>query len=244
MALSATKLQTINDTTDLSSYAFPSQAFANDKLYLIFVNLSHGTLECPAVTSISGGGLTWVEVANVGYSGGTPNVRRVQCYRALVSSGATTGVVTMTVTGNTPATHCHASLVEVDGVNTSGTNGSGAIGNTNTAIASSATTLTATLSAVGASNRPIAWFSHRATELSTEEAGYTELDDMSSSTPSSGSICEWHATVADVSPSASWVTAAACGGIGAELVAAAEPPNTQPSHPGAFDPELLAQGWF
>ena len=80
--------------------------------------------------------------------------------------------------------------------------------------------LTVTLAAFGsASNRPVAFFNHRVAEATTPESGYTELDDGSHGSPAAGAECEWHASTADTTPSASWVTGAAVGGFALEIKA-------------------------
>ena len=58
-----------------------------------------------------------------------------------------------------------AVLLEFDGMDTSGTNGSGAIVQSATNKVTSANALTVTLSAFGSSNnRPVAFFNHRVAE--------------------------------------------------------------------------------
>jgi len=78
-----------------------------------------------------------------------------------------------------------------------------------------------TLSAFGSSsNRPVAFFNHRETEATTPEPGYTELDDGNHGSPPAGAECEWHASAAETTPSASWLTAAAVGGFAIEVKSA------------------------
>ena len=86
---------------------------------------------------------------------------------------------------------------------------------------SSATSLAVTLAAFGsANNRPVAFFNHRIAEATTQEPGYTELDDASHSAPTAGAECEWHGATAETTPSASWLTASAGGGFAIEVRAA------------------------
>jgi hypothetical protein len=65
----------------------------------------------------------------------------------------------------------------------------------------------------------VAFFNHRAAESTTHESGYTELDDGSHGTPPAGAECEWHASTAETTPSASWSTSAAVGGFALEIKA-------------------------
>jgi hypothetical protein len=210
----------IHNSADASSYSFPSITASNNRLYVAFVSTSSasgGT--APAATGVSGAGLTFTQIGTPGgvlYSG---TLRRIQAWRALVASGATTGSIAISL--DATSTGMDAVLLEFDGVNTSGTNGSGAIVQSATNNATGATALTVTLAAFGSSsNRPVAFFNHRESEATTEKPGYTELDDGVHAAPVAGAECEWHATTADTTPSASWATAIAVGGFALEVRAA------------------------
>ena len=113
-----------------------------------------------------------------------------------------------------------AVLLEFNGVDTSGTNGSGAVVQSASNKATSVTSLTVTLSAFSSSaNRPVSFFNHRVAEATTQEPGYTELDEGSHGSPAAGAECEWHASTADTTPTASWLTAANAGGFAIEVKA-------------------------
>jgi K319-like protein len=216
--LSVIKKGAIHSATDASSYSFASVTAGNGLLYVVFVSTSIGSGTAPSATSVSGAGLTFTEVGTSGgllYSG---SVRRVQAWRALVSAGATTGSIAITLNGT--STSMDAVLLEFAGADTSGTNGSGAVVQS-AGKAGSGTSLALTLSAFGSSNnRPVAFFSHRATEATTENPGYTELDDGSHGSPAAGAECEWNASTPDTTPSASWSTSSNAGGFAIEIKAA------------------------
>jgi uncharacterized protein YjiK len=218
--LSVSRVGAIHDATDANSYAFAPFVAANDRLYVVFLSTSVGLGTAPAATSVAGAGLTFTEIGVPGgfvYSG-SPGVRRMQAWRALVSSGAASGSVAVTLNG--ASTGLDAVLLQFAGMDTSGTNGSGAIVQSGINKASGATSLTVGLSSFSsAANRPVAFFNHRVTEPTTPEAGYTELDDASHGTPSAGAQCQWHASAADATPSASWATAADVGGFAIEVKA-------------------------
>jgi len=120
-----------------------------------------------------------------------------------------------------------AAMIEVTGTKTSGTNGADAVANykTNT---DSGTSLQVTMDAFADSNnRPVAFFSHRAasdTEVTDHEPGYTELHDGPHGSVMMGHMAEWHPTVAETTPSASWVNSGACGGFALEIAEADEAP--------------------
>jgi hypothetical protein len=146
-------------------------------------------------------------------------VRRIQAWRALVTSGAAaTGPITITLNGTSIG--MDAVLLEFSGMDASGTNGSGAIAQVATNKAAGATSLSAALLALGSNSRPVAFFSHRAAEGTTPEAGYTELDDKGHAGPITGAQCEWNPGSAETTPSALWVTAADAGVVALEIRAA------------------------
>ncbi len=227
-SLLAAKAAAIHSSSDASSYAFAPVTASNNRLYVVFVSTSITTGTAPSATSVSGAGLAFTEIGTPGgllYSG-TPGLRRIQAWRALVGSGAGTGSIAISLDGT--STGMDAALLEFDGVDTSGTNGSGAVAQSATNQATSATALTVTLSAFASvGNRPVAFFNHRVAEATTEESGYTELDEGSHSSPTAGAECEWHASTADTTPSASWLTNAAAGGFAIEVRAASGPPGNQ-----------------
>jgi len=221
VTLSAIKRGAIHSPTDASSYAFPSITPGNNLLYVVFVNThigSGGT--APAATSVAGAGLAFTEIGTPGgllYSGGT-GVRRMQAWRAL-SSVATTGSIAINLSGTSIG--LDAVLLEISGMDASGTNGSGAIVQIATNQVTSGTSLTVTLPAFGSSNnRPVAFFSHRADEATTSTPGYIELDEGIHRAPLTGTTCEWNAVTAETTPSASWLTAADAGGFAIEVRAA------------------------
>jgi hypothetical protein len=218
----------IHSPTDASSYAFSSITASNGRLYVVFVNTAIGSGGvAPAAMSVSGAGLSFTEIGPAGgmlYSGGA-GVRRMQAWRALSSGGAGTGSIVINLNG--ASIGMDAVLVEFDGVDTSGTNGSGAIAQSATNSAQNVTSLVVSLGTFSSGvNRPVAFFSHRANELTTPEPGYTELDDGGHGTPITGAQCEWLATAAETTPSASWATLADAGGFAIEVRAEGSPPGT------------------
>jgi hypothetical protein len=122
-------------------------------------------------------------------------------------------------------------VVECTGVDTSGTNGSGAIVQSDTDLQEPGTGLTLALAAFGsAGNATLATFGLADNVAITNEGGYTELADVTGTDGSghdSQLEVEFLATN-DTSPSATWVSRDA-GGIGIEIKAAAA--SRRPSLP-------------
>ena len=215
----------IHVSTDGSAYSFASFTASNNRLYLVFLHTaSVSGVTAPSAISVSGAGLSFTEIGSPGgllYSS-SPGVRRIQAWRALATAGAAAGSIAITLNGTSLS--MDAVLLEFSGVNTSGTNGSGAVAQSGTNLASGTVSLSVPLAAfASANNRPVAFFSHRIAEGTTEEAGYTELDDATHTGPTTGAQCQWHPAVAEQTPSASWLTAAHGGGFAIELRAASTP---------------------
>jgi hypothetical protein len=227
-AIGAIKVAEITTSDNLSSYSFPSKTYSNNVLYIAFTTStcqSSGDPPCsvnnwgaPLVTSLSGAGLTFTEIGPAGGQGFASDNRRIQAWRAQATSGAGTGVVTITLDNTSYS--MGAVIIAFTGTKTSGTNGSDAVANY-ASTEGTATSLTVNMAAfANSNNRPVAWFSHREAEPTTHETGYTELHDTNNgTTPVMGYMAEWHATVAETSPSASW-TDGSNGGFALEIAAA------------------------
>ena len=120
--------------------------------------------------------------------------------------------------------------MEFDSVDTSGTNGSGAVVQQvqNAGFGSS---VSVTLVAFGdASNRPYAAFSLRSTlGTFTPESGYEELADQQSAGDNNAThAVEWHETSADVSPTGTFSGSQDWMGYGVEIKFAAAPAPAAP----------------
>jgi len=208
MAITAANL-TADTSTTAGPYTTASVAFANNKLYLVSVWNRIGTTQVD-VSSITGGGLTWVQVLGDG------TLTRCEVWRGLVTSGATTGALTITMSA-APA-RVAWSIDEFTGVDTSGANGSGAVVQS-AASSGTATTLSVTLAAFGdaVNNAAFGSFLHRAQETSTVEAGYTALSNSAYGAVSSlGTMAEWKVGQ-DTTVSASWTTSAAAAAVAVEI---------------------------
>jgi hypothetical protein len=151
-APSPTLLTSGADSVDRSSYTSASVTAHANQLILACVGGAPNDNTSQSVT-VSGFSATWVEVAlaDTGSIG-----RFAACYRTMLGSDQTG-----TVVFNFNETQLRAawSVVEFSGVDTSGTNGSGAVVQAPTAVSTSATSLTVTFSAFGnANNRPYCFF--------------------------------------------------------------------------------------
>jgi hypothetical protein len=150
MAVASTNITTTGNSTDLSSYSTASITPATNSLILAWVYSIAAT--APNTPTASGNGLTWVQVDSQLDS---DSLRRITLFRAMGAS-PTTGAVTFSFGGQTQ-TGCGWSLVSYSGIDTTGTNGSGAIVQAvKAASVGSATSLTVTLAAFSSANNATA----------------------------------------------------------------------------------------
>lgn len=206
----------IADSVDRSSYTSGSFTPVADRLYLLVVLLRGDTVSSVSTTT----GLAFTSVQSA-----TTSTQKLYVYRALKSSGLGSGTYTVNETSGT-GTGCIALLLEVTGMDTSGSDGSGAIVQSpKNDPDTNATAGTVTFSAASAAgNRFFAATSHQANEATTHDSGggWTEIDDQTIATPTNGLEAQWHATdTSDTVANASWTTSSRWAAIGVEVKAAA-----------------------
>jgi len=175
--------QSFASNTNLTIAAFTPAL--NQYYFLVVYNTQGGT--GPFNPSIStANGLTFVQIDQQ-LAGGIADVQ-ITTYRALITSGASNGTITVGC-GGAPYDAFFASLETFTGTETSGSNGSGAtvqFGSTNNAGPVNA--ISTTLGAFGsASNGTVCvggWKNQSAFTISdtTADAGYTELIDINTGT--------------------------------------------------------------
>lgn len=161
--------------TDASSYVTGSVAFANSKLYLLAV--CNGLVGTPSTPTVTGGGLTWVQIDTT-----TRNNNRVTVFRALKTSGASTGTLTIDFAGTTQS-NCLWQVTEWTGMPTTGTNGSDAVtqyASANQAGTNASVTLPNAVTTDGATFGAV--FVNSASFTATAGTGFTELGTTATST--------------------------------------------------------------
>lgn len=211
-AITESPLTSGSDTTDTTSYATASISPSSNKLILAVVfNFKSGTAEVPA---LSGNGLTWVNVANILSGAGT--TRRLSVFRALGSSPSS-GVITIDFSGNTQLGVVWA-VSEFDNVDTSGTDGSGAIVQSVTDDAvSQASPYSVTLASFGnVNNATFGAFGKANTQVSSPGSGFSEIFDEALSTPDGRLVTEWKNSN-DTSVDITYVASVDLAGIAVEI---------------------------
>lgn len=210
MAITETNLTSAADTTDASSWTTASITPTGNSL--VEAAVASSLLAGPAAPTLSGNGLTWVQVATRTFA----STRRITLFRALAASPSS-GSVTIDFGGVTQLA-CAWSISEYAGADTSGTNGSGAIVQSATNFGTS-TTPSVTLAAFGSSdNATYGTFSVNNTGGFTVGAGFASVGNVN--VAGLGSLLgEWRADN-DTSVDAT-CTSGEWGGIAVEIKAAA-----------------------
>jgi len=213
MTVTASSLTNSYDNVDRTSYTTASISPSSNKLLLLAVYTRIGA-SVVVPTSVTGNGLTWVLVAEVGT--GTHNL---SVWRAMGASPSA-GTVVIDYSGVTQ-TGCAWEICEFTGMDTSGTNGSGAIVQSVATAFASATSAEVTLAAFGsADNATFGCFGKADNEAITQGTGFTSLSNPFGGTPVATMLTEFR-NDNDTSVDASWVSSAASRGIGVEIKAAA-----------------------
>lgn len=170
MAITCTRL---TRGTDFSApFQTASVSPGADKLLLLCVQV-YRSVGTPATPTVSGNGLTWVQVGStVLYRSDS----RSAVFRAMGASPSS-GVITITAASSDQVLW---SLHEIDGVDTGGTNGSAAIIQSDTNSGTAAASVTVTLAAFASASSAGFGFCARFSAGGTfsPEAGWTEKDDL------------------------------------------------------------------
>ena len=171
----------------------------------------------------AGNNLTWVEVANV-LSG--DSLVRSTLLRAL---GPTPSAGTLVFTASADQVNCTWNVSEFTGINTSGTNGSGAIAQNATNTSAGTTTLVVTLAAFASTaNATSGCFGVGTNDVMTVGAGFTELGTQMSCC-GSRTLQEWK-TANDTTVDVTTVGNSLFTGVAVELKIAASKKRVAPRH--------------
>lgn len=216
MAITQNSLTSHTDATDATSYVTASSytPAANRLVIAAVLNSKGASADTPTG---AGNGLTWVQIATLPFSS---NRRRLTIFRAMGAS-PTNGAFTADFAGATQ-TGCAISITEFAGVDTSGTNGSGAVVQNATNTGTAVSSLTVTLAAFGsANNGAYAAFGAVATVAITHDSGWSEIHDISFTPPSGALETQWIATNDTSAVGTMSSGTADMGGIAIEIKAAA-----------------------
>lgn len=187
LTIGVSKLTSGFSDTDQLTMTTASVSPGSNSLLLLGIAITQPTVTDP--TTVVGNGLTWVKVTHIDM-GTTGPERRLLLYRSM---GASPSSGTIVATWSANITGVVWALIECSNVDTSGTNGSGAVVQSATvASASSVTTQTNTLSAFEHANNVHVAFTHlRATTGVTPDADFAELSNDASTAPANNLESEW-----------------------------------------------------
>lgn len=213
MAVTATHLTTGSDTTNQTGpYSTASITPTANRLVLAAVAVTVGASPTPALT-LSGCGLTWVQVDQT-----VAGARTVHLFRAM-GAAPTAGVLSITGDGTTTMTSALWTVAEFAGVDTSGTNGSGAIVQSVNAKPANTTSVSVAFgSAITAGNATFGAVAPAVAEAPAAGSGWTSLGSTTQTAPTTGLLGEW-AAAGQQNVTASWTTSASPFVAGAEIKA-------------------------
>ena len=205
-------LASSGDDSNLTTYTTASITPLANRLILAWVVNTKATT--PDLPTLTGNDLTWVQVATTTFNVIAVPTSRVTLFRAMGSS-PTAGAVSIDFAGVTQ-TSCAWSITTFNNVDTSGTNGSGAIAQSATNNVDTDTSLTVTLAAFErASNATAGGFGTSLAANITVGSGYAALGNGQTTLPPSEIGTEWR-NDNDTSVDASFGVGNA-GGIAVEL---------------------------
>lgn len=201
-----------NNTSDTNqtSFSTASVTLTANRLILLFVVTRHGTVE-PNVPTATSTGATWATVDSQVFN----TLQKISVLRTMVSSDQT-GAIAVDFAGQTQNTQAW-SVVECSSVDTSGTNGSGAVVTSNKNSVSTNTVITLTFSAYSSSNnRPVVGFGANPIN-STGTIDWTSLSNQSSAAEGIALGVAWRDATDDTTASYTYGFNANMGGVGVEV---------------------------
>lgn len=221
LPITKTDLTSGSSSTNATSYVTASIAPAANQLILLAVEQNLAGTGIPVCPTVTGNGLTWVEVAgNNHWDAGAPNFWSRTCvFRAMLATTPTAGTVTLNF-GAVSQDSVAWSIAEFDHVDTTGTNGSGAVVQSASFGANNAAALSVTLATFGnVNNATYGAFGAGNTGATprtfTPGAGFTEIHDTGAQYAAIGT--QWRAdndTTVDTTLNAS---ASGVGGVALEI---------------------------
>lgn len=208
----------IADTSNLASYVTAAFTPVANRLYLLGVVHSDTAPEVTEPTVSSTTGLTFVKIGSVPFDTIASNVHRLTVFRAMKPSGLSNGTITVSLAD--AGTGLVAQVIEVQGVVTTGTDGSDAAVNVSTNSANTTANPSITMGAYASGyNGVLAFFGTDATgPTAVLGSGWSAFGTDSYATPTTTLTTLYkpgnEATVTSSSAAQDWA------GLAVELVAA------------------------
>ena len=221
MPTTATKL-TDGGGSASTSFNTASVSPGGSRLILVSIHayISTGSAQ-PAAPAVTGNGITYTLEKSQSVDASGVDRATLFEFRGMAASPSA-GAITISF-GAVTMTRCQWVVEEVDGVDTSGTNGSGAIvQSAGVTTASGATSASVDFGfPMAAGNSAYAAFGHQVQEAKTPRTNWTESADVT--VVSLASLQTQYIIGTDTAGSASWATGSRAGAIVLELVDASAP---------------------
>lgn len=230
MAITRTDKFSNQDSTNQQNFTTASLTATANKLYILGVLTYDGT---GLTVSVTGGGLTWDSIAQTTSTGGV----RMSVFRALSASPGAGAALTIDAGGTVSG--CAWDVQEFDGIDTSGSNGAGAIAqskvNDNTG-----TSLTVTFdSAIGGSNAVYAALGHDIQQAGTPGGSYGTTNEQQLVTEGV-TFNGIYLLPGTTTPSVSWAGSTDNAGVAVEIKDGSVVLNTQQRIASLFIPLVAA----
>lgn len=220
-----------SDGTNRNNYDTASQTPPADTILLACISSAQSAGPTVAPT-LTGNGVTWVQVATVQFGGGSDNQNRITMFRG-VNAAPSAGTVDIDF-GGTTQTRCGWSFYAIPGTVITGSNGADAIAqavtDSITAAEGDTNSITKAFAAFSdTDNKAFAFTATRVVDAITPRSGWTTQDDFQIGGETQRHHTQFFPdTGGDTNCSASWLNNTRAGIIGVELVAAAEAPTSTP----------------
>lgn len=198
--------------TDATNYITASVTNKANTLQLLSVTSSRAGAD-PSPPTITGLSLTWAQVNTQLFATSAGHHRRTTVIRTMGASATGTILIDF---GAETQTACVWSLVEFGTVDTSGTNGSGAVVQSVPGT-TTGTSFTITLAAFGSANNATYGATGNVENVAiTQGSGFTEISERAATAPTLAQEVEWRV---DNDTTVDWTTAASSewGGIAIEI---------------------------
>lgn len=226
-AVSCSVLTQSSSTTNATNYDTDSVTPTANALILLATVATRNSTVCSDndVVTVTGNSLTWANINRQCFSSAGTPVQTVELWRTMGASPST-GTINFDFSSTTQLNAAWA-VIECTGIDTSGSNGSGAIVQNAINLVEPGTSLTVNLAAFGdAGNATLGVFGVADNVTVTEGSGFTELAEqlVSDGGTDIGLQVEWK-TSNDTSVDASFSSIDA-GGIAIEIKAAATATDT------------------
>lgn len=219
MPITATLLTSGNSAVGATSWPTASVTPTANALVIVAVAVRIATSP-PTTPTLSGNGLTYVQIADVRFDQIATPLHGLTLFRAM-GAAPTAGAITIDFAGVS-----HQSIawdvIEFSGVNTGGTNGSAAVVQSATANVDGLLSITTPLAAFADSANNVSFCAAAADNASTwtPDTGFTELSDDVSAVPRTSLETQWRIGQ-DLSIVATYTITGDAGAIAIEIAAAA-----------------------